>query len=67
MTPKYCTIGDWQRLSGMGRTRVFEALANGELKAIKLGRRTLIDTEAGLAWLAAQPAWRPLSSADAAS
>jgi hypothetical protein len=40
----------------MGRSSVYEALGRGDLKAIKLGVRTLIDVEAGLAWLASMPA-----------
>jgi hypothetical protein len=40
----------------MGRSSVYEALGPGDLKAIKLGVRTLIDVEAGLAWLASMPA-----------
>jgi hypothetical protein len=40
----------------MGRSSVYEALGRGDLKAIKLGVRTLIDVEAGLAWLGSMPA-----------
>jgi hypothetical protein len=40
----------------MGRSSVYEALGRGDLKAIKLGVRTLIDVEHGLAWLASMPA-----------
>jgi hypothetical protein len=40
----------------MGRSSVYEALGRGDLRAIKLGVRTLIDVEAGLAWLASMPA-----------
>ena len=43
-------------MSGMGRSSVYEALGRGDLKAIKLGVRTLIDVEAGLGWLASMPA-----------
>jgi len=39
----------------MGRSSVYEALGRGDLKAIKLGVRTLIDVEHGLAWLASMP------------
>jgi hypothetical protein len=40
----------------MGRSSTYEALGRGDLKAIKLGVRTLIDVEHGLAWLASMPA-----------
>jgi hypothetical protein len=43
-------------LSGMKRTSCYNAIARGDLKAIKLGKRTLIDVEAGLAWLRSLPA-----------
>jgi hypothetical protein len=56
ITPRYAPITDWCALSGMGRSSVYEALGRGDLKAIKLGVRTLIDVEAGLAWLASMPA-----------
>ena len=54
-TPKYTTIPDWQRISGMRRTSTYEALGRGDLRSIKLGTRVLIDVEAGLARLASLP------------
>jgi predicted DNA-binding transcriptional regulator AlpA len=56
VTPRYAPISDWCALTGMGRSSVYEALGRGDLKAIKLGVRTLIDVEHGLAWLASMPA-----------
>ena len=56
LTPKYATIPDWQRISGMRRTSTYEALGRGDLRSIKLGVRVLIDVEAGLAWLGNLPA-----------
>jgi hypothetical protein len=55
ITPRYAPITDWCAISGMGRSSVYEALGRGDLRAIKLGVRTLIDVEAGLAWLASMP------------
>jgi len=52
----YATILAWCRLSGMGRSASYEALGRGDLRAIKLGTRTLIDVPHGLAWLATLPA-----------
>ena len=40
----------------MGKSSVYERLGQGDLKAIKLGTRTLIDVQHGLAWLASMPA-----------
>jgi hypothetical protein len=56
LTRKYCTIEDWIFISGMGRRVTYDALGRGDLKAVKVGKRTLINCEAGLAWMAAQPA-----------
>jgi hypothetical protein len=53
---KYAPIRDWGALSGMGRTATYNALARGDMRAIKVGVRTLIDVEHGLAWLASLPA-----------
>lgn len=54
-SPKYCTIETWTGISGMSRRVVYEKLGTGELKAIKAGTRTLIDVDAGLAWLRSLP------------
>jgi hypothetical protein len=42
-------------MTGLSRSATYEALGRGDLKAIKYGTRTLIDVEAGLAWLASMP------------
>lgn len=55
-TPKFCTIDQWLTISGMGRRATYDRLGSGDLKAVKAGSRTLIDCEAGLAWLRALPA-----------
>jgi hypothetical protein len=56
VTVKYATIADWITISGMRRTGTYEALGRGELRAIKINNRTLIDVEHGLAWLTSLPA-----------
>ncbi len=53
--PKYATLPEWCRISGMGRTNTYLALSRGDLKAHKLGSRLLIDVEHGLAWIASLP------------
>lgn len=55
-TPKYATVDNWTALSGLGRSSTYYLLAQQKLRAIKAGRRTLIDVDHGLAWLASQPA-----------
>jgi len=54
-SPKFATIDDWCTISGLSRRVTYEKLGTGELKAIKAGSRTLIDCEAGLAWLRSLP------------
>jgi hypothetical protein len=53
--PKFAPIPTWCALSGMSRTATYDALAAGCLIAIKIGRRTLVDVEPGLAWLRSRP------------
>ena len=55
-TPKFAPVPQWCALSGMGRSSTYNALGRGDLKAIKVGSRTLVDVEAGLAWLRSMPA-----------
>lgn len=57
--PPFMTIQEFQAWSRLGRTKIYELLASGDLKAIKVGRRTLISSKAAQAWLDAQPAYRP--------
>jgi hypothetical protein len=45
---------EWAEISGMGRTRTYAAINDGHLTAVKVGRRTLIDVNAGLAWMRGQ-------------
>ncbi len=55
-SPKFAPIEpDWRIISGMPRRTTYEELGRGNLKAIKVGTRTLIDVEAGLAWLRSLP------------
>jgi len=53
---KYAPLPEWFIISGMWRTATYEALGRGDLRAVKLNNRTLIDVEHGLAWLASLPA-----------
>ena len=53
---KYAPVDRWCEISGMGRTQTYQALAAPDgLRAIKLGKRTLIDVEHGLRWLHSLP------------
>ena len=53
--PARATINDWCKLSGVGRSATYEALGRGDLQAVKLGSRVLIDVPQGLAWLDSLP------------
>jgi hypothetical protein len=59
----YATVDRWCGLSGMGRTATYEAMRRGDLIARKVNSRPLIDVQAGLAWIASQPALYPPQSA----
>jgi hypothetical protein len=52
---RFATIRRWQIISGMGRSMVYHALANGQLRAKRLGKLTMIDVQHGLVWLNNQP------------
>jgi hypothetical protein len=56
LTPLFAPLPQWCVISGMSRTATYNALGRGDLKAIKVGTRTLLDVEARLAWFHAQPA-----------
>lgn len=49
------SIPEVSSVSGIGRTKIYEAIANGSLKARKAGRRTLILRDDLKAFLAALP------------
>jgi excisionase family DNA binding protein len=51
------TITEAVQLSGIGRTKLYEALTSGKLKAVKAGRRTLIFPDDLRQWLASLPAF----------
>jgi hypothetical protein len=54
-SPSYAPISEWGTISGMSRSEIYRRLAAGDLVAKKLGSRTLIDVEAGLAWMRSLP------------
>jgi hypothetical protein len=60
--PKFATITTWMLLSGISRRNTYEHLRRGNLKGHKVGSRTLIDVDHGLAWIESHPGpstWRP--------
>lgn len=53
---RYCSVSEWCRISGLGKTTVYAMMADGRARAIKVGRRTLIDVPFSLGHLASIPA-----------
>lgn len=53
--PKFAAIPQWCAISGMSRTVTYNELGRGNLRAVKVGDRTLIDVDWGLAWLRSLP------------
>lgn len=50
-TPISYTIEEAVKITGLGRTRLYQELKSGRLPAVKLGRRTLIPHSSLQAWL----------------
>jgi hypothetical protein len=61
--PRYASINVWCELSGLGRTSTYAAIRRGELRAKKFGKKTLIDLQQGLEWLASLPDIKPVKDA----
>jgi excisionase family DNA binding protein len=49
------TVDEFGEIYGPSRTTTYEEIRSGRLKALKLGRKTLIPRESADAWLAALP------------
>ncbi len=45
MEPITVTVPDACRITSIGMTKIYELIGEGRLKAVKIGRRTLITTE----------------------
>ena len=56
--PRYGSHRDWSRLSGLSRATTDRLIADGQIRALKVGRRTLIDFEQALAFLESRPPLR---------
>jgi excisionase family DNA binding protein len=50
-----CTVKEACRRTGLGRTRIYQAIGSGELRAMKCGQRTLIETDGIRRWLSSLP------------
>ena len=55
-TPKLAfTLAEAVTATGLGKTRLYEEIKEGRLKALKAGRRTLVPAASISAWLATLP------------
>jgi hypothetical protein len=54
--PAWVTINGWQRISGDGRSTVYEKLGDGRLRGVKDGKRVKIDVQHGLTQMRNLPA-----------
>ena len=52
---KYLSVREFCTNYGIGKTLAYDLMKSGKLKALKLGRRTLIPSEAAEAWAANLP------------
>jgi excisionase family DNA binding protein len=55
ISPRAFSVGVFCRRYGIGRTNAYQEIAARRLRAVKVGRRTLITQDAAEAWLAALP------------
>ena len=55
LSPRAFAIREFCLRYSVGRTHAYEEIAAGRLRAVKVGRRTLITHDAAEAWLAALP------------
>jgi excisionase family DNA binding protein len=55
VTARAFPIAEFCRAYGIGRTTAYQEIAAGRLRAVKVGQRTLIASEAAEAWFATLP------------
>jgi excisionase family DNA binding protein len=59
LVPLALTINDAARFSGLSRSTVYQALARGDIKGVRAGRRTLVLTESLHAFIETRPPYCP--------
>jgi len=58
-TNSLLSISEVLDMSGLGRTKIYQEISQGRLKALKCGRRTLIPSESIQAWISSLPSVSP--------
>lgn len=61
--PTYLGLKEVSRLSGVKRSSIYKHLSLGTLRAVKIGRRTLVRSDELTRWLDSMPA-APFSAED---
>ena len=54
------SVRDFRTWAGIGRTKIYEEIAAGRLRAVNAGGRTLIPLAAATSWLASLPPARSM-------
>ena len=62
MEPLAVPIAETARLSGVGRSTIYNEIANGNLEAHKVARRTIIKMENLRIWMAGRDLYLPPAS-----
>jgi len=57
--PAHMTVNEFCAWARIGRTRFYEIIKSGELRAVKHHRRTFVPTKAADEWLESLPPYRP--------
>jgi excisionase family DNA binding protein len=55
MEKRAFTLSDFCTRYGIGRTKAYDEIASGRLRAVKVGRRTLVTESDAETWLVALP------------
>lgn len=63
LTPMAYSIDDVTRVATIGKTTIFAAIRDGHLRAVKIGRRTLILADDLKRWLEAAAVIEPRAAA----
>lgn len=53
--PAFATLPEASRITGLGRTKLYELAAAGRISFKKVGSRTLVDVQSALDFIEAQP------------
>ena len=62
-SPHLLKLSDFCARYSVGRTRAYEEIQAARLKAIKVGRRTMIKTTDAESWLESRPVIKPRAAA----